>query len=506
MLDSLPKTLVTLKVLNFDYSDSLKEIPDVSSLQNLQELSFQRCRNLVTVHGSVGFLNKLTTLNAAYCCKLRSFPLAIKLPSLEKLYLFGCSSLENFPEILEKIENLKHLSLEDTGIKDLPCSFRNLSGLTNLSVSGDEMCKIPSVVFMMPKLFQYEFSGRGNKGMVLGKQEERWIQGILGHSLQSSNVVCLNLIDMNLSDDFFPLAVACFPNVDELELSDNNFTVLPECIQQFRFLLCLRVDGCIHLREIRGIPPILETFSAVDCKSLSLGGTNVLLNQLVSRGKGYWYVGSAGSIPRWFEQRCNGSSICFWFRGTKFPCNALCFAILLTYDACPLIHVSAFKTINGTRIDELQDEAFMGQLFIFRPQGIIDGYAHPNFYEGWNYVEVSYEARLSQGNEEEEEVSIESIAKEIGVHVVKQKISSSIIEDIRFTNPYKMTELIIMMMMLSIVLPNHKKQPLLLETCIGLWTLLGLTHWFWWEAEEDFMSEEMDSMSEEDSMSEDWED
>ncbi|QHO13861.1 disease resistance protein RPV1-like [Arachis hypogaea] len=58
-LDNLFKNFVKLKVLNFDCKNSLKEIPDVSSLQMLEELSFKKCPNLVTVHSSVGFLCKL---------------------------------------------------------------------------------------------------------------------------------------------------------------------------------------------------------------------------------------------------------------------------------------------------------------------------------------------------------------------------------------------------------------------------------------------------------------
>ncbi|MED6143248.1 hypothetical protein PIB30_004334 [Stylosanthes scabra] len=93
-----------------------------------------------------------------------------------------------------------------------------------------------------------------------------------------------------------------------------------------------------------------------------------------------------------------------------------------------------------------------------------------HFEYEWNLVEVSYEAYDFCTNRE---IPSESIAKEIGMHVSKQE---SIMQDIRFTDPYEMAELIMMMMMLSMVLPNHKKQPLLLETCIGLWTLLFLTH------------------------------
>ncbi|MED6183282.1 hypothetical protein PIB30_036468 [Stylosanthes scabra] len=182
-LDSLSKKLVTLKVLNFDYNDSLKEIADVSGLQTLEEFLFRGCKNLVTVHSSVSFLPKLKRLNAEHCNKLRTFPPAIKLPLLKDFSLSDCSSLEYFPEILEEMANVRWLDLKGTGIKELPCSFRNLSGLRNLEIIWNEMCKIPSVIFMMPQLSSCYIEGGGNKGRVSGMQEEvLQVQGILTHS------------------------------------------------------------------------------------------------------------------------------------------------------------------------------------------------------------------------------------------------------------------------------------------------------------------------------------
>ncbi|MED6161373.1 hypothetical protein PIB30_060186 [Stylosanthes scabra] len=279
-LDSLSKAsvkLVSLKVLNFDYSDFIKEIPDVSGLQALQEISFRGCKNLVTVHSSVGFLGKLKMLNAEYCCKLRSFPPTIKLPSLEELILFGCSSLEKFPEIPEEMENLQVLNLYETGIKDLPSSFCNLSRLRHLNIVGDAMCKMPIVIGMMPKLTFCDIKGGGNKGRVSREQQMEGLQGIFTHfhSLYYSNMIRLCLRNSNLSDEFFPLAVAWFPNVLLSDLSGNNFRVLPECIQEFRCLLTLNVDHCKHLQEIRGIPQRLIGFSAVNCKSLSPGHEHI---------------------------------------------------------------------------------------------------------------------------------------------------------------------------------------------------------------------------------------
>ncbi|MED6143201.1 hypothetical protein PIB30_004292 [Stylosanthes scabra] len=88
-LDSFSKKFVALRVLIFDYSKSLTELPDVSGIPNLQELSLRGCENLISVHPSVGLLNKLEVLNASSCYNLRSLP-PINLPSLQILRLSGC--------------------------------------------------------------------------------------------------------------------------------------------------------------------------------------------------------------------------------------------------------------------------------------------------------------------------------------------------------------------------------------------------------------------------------
>ncbi|XP_057761742.1 TMV resistance protein N-like isoform X3 [Arachis stenosperma] len=475
-LDSLSKKLVSLKVLNFDYCNSLNEIVDVSNLQTLQEFSFKRCKNLVTVHSSVGFLSKLKILNAEYCCKLRNFPPTINLPSLEKLLLSGCSSLKNFPEIPEEMKNLEVLYLHGTGIKDLPCSFRNFSGLFWLVMHENyKMCKIPSVIGMMPRLYHCDIVVGGNKGRVLGKQEEG-LHGIHTNSLPSLNLKDLSLMNSNLSDDFFPLALAWFPNVASLKLSGNNFTVLPECIRKFQFLISLNMDHSKYLREIIGIPPNLKEFSAVNCKSLSPRGTSLLLNQKLHERGGTKFVMPGGKIPRWFEKRSRGASISFWFRGTIFPRHALCIAVLLTDDLPSPIGVRPIVSINGYQFLRGKWDTAMDQLFILNLSETNVYRCKCNvtqrFENKWNHAEVSYETLdyYTYG-----EVSSESIAKEIGMHVWKEE-SSSIMEGIRFTDPYKMTQVIIMMIMLSIAFPNHKNHPLLLQTCIGLWTLLFLTH------------------------------
>ncbi|KAL2335867.1 hypothetical protein Fmac_010313 [Flemingia macrophylla] len=127
-LDVLLKRFVNLRVLKLELWEALEQIPDVSGLSNLEELSLKNCWGLITVHDSIGFLDKLRILNVRWCCQLRSFP-PLKLTSLEELHLSFCFRLWSFPEILVKMENIRRLDLTGTTIREFPSSVINLIGL-----------------------------------------------------------------------------------------------------------------------------------------------------------------------------------------------------------------------------------------------------------------------------------------------------------------------------------------------------------------------------------------
>jgi hypothetical protein len=126
---------------------------------------------------------------------------------------------------------------------------------------------------MMPnlvKVFAYDL-----EGLIFPKQsdgEQRVISTV------SSNVERLHLRFCNLSDDFFPTGLTWFRNVKQLDLTSNNFTILPECIKEYHLLRDIRLDNCKYLREVRGIPPNLKIFSALWSESLT--SKEMLLNQV----------------------------------------------------------------------------------------------------------------------------------------------------------------------------------------------------------------------------------
>ncbi|XP_045787151.1 disease resistance protein RUN1-like [Trifolium pratense] len=420
LADSLKKFL-NIKILNFDEAACLTEIPDVSSLLNLEEISFINCKSLITIHESVGLFDKLKVLSARGCSKLRRFP-PIKLMSLEQLDLSFCLNLENFPQILGKMENLTELVLEETPIIELPCSFQNLTHLQTLQLRYCGTFSLPSNFFMMPNLV--EIIAWKLEGWILPKQsksEQRII------STLSSNVECLRLPLCKLSNDFFQTGLIWFRNVKELDLSGNNFTILPEGIKECHLLRNLCLDYCQYLREVRGIPPNLEIFSARLCKSLT--STEMLLNQELHEAGSTMFKLPGSRIPDWFEHCSSRGSISFWFRN-KFPAIALCLvpdSMFVTSSIYPTVIINGNKRdLDSRDTDEygepcLSIEPDHTYIFDLQKMKFEDNLDEALLNNEWNHVEIMYT-----------DANNHSMLIESGIHVFKQK---SRIEDIRFTNP-----------------------------------------------------------------------
>ncbi|KAG6672654.1 hypothetical protein I3842_16G069800 [Carya illinoinensis] len=148
-----------IEAILLDFPEVLTKIHDLSSSPNLEKLNLRNCENLVEVHHSVGFLDKLLRFYVGGCCKLRILLKRLKLRSLRSFKLDFCSSLEDFPEIECEMEFLHALNLRGTGIKELPSSIENVKGLKKLYLTSCCLKKLPSSIDSLTRLEELYVAG-----------------------------------------------------------------------------------------------------------------------------------------------------------------------------------------------------------------------------------------------------------------------------------------------------------------------------------------------------------
>ncbi|KAK9205696.1 hypothetical protein WN943_015965 [Citrus x changshan-huyou] len=124
--DFEPENLTELITINCGGCVNLTEFPQISG--SVTELILWETA-IKEVPSSVGCLTNLQVLSLSQCTRLKRISTSIlKLKSLQNLYLIQCFDLENFPEILEKMEYLNYNALGRTKIRELPSTFEKGEG------------------------------------------------------------------------------------------------------------------------------------------------------------------------------------------------------------------------------------------------------------------------------------------------------------------------------------------------------------------------------------------
>ncbi|WJX53532.1 hypothetical protein P8452_39515 [Trifolium repens] len=251
-------------------------------------------------------LPNLKILNLLYSEKLRAVPDLSLCPNIEELLLYGCSNLEELPEVKEEtMKNLKRLVLDGTAIKELPSSLDRLVGLEELSLQSCRKLKtIPSSIGNLSKL------------------------------------VMLNLSYCESLETFPEIPNYCLSSLTKLSLQGSGIVNLPESIAHLSSLTSLGLSDCKRLKCVPKLPPNLNQVSAFDCPSIK----RMMLNSGYDSKEGtfefhltnsqeldatclsnieeeayikinddaYWsvlfcYPGSA--VPRWFPYSCKGNPV-----------------------------------------------------------------------------------------------------------------------------------------------------------------------------------------------------
>ncbi|WJX53530.1 hypothetical protein P8452_39513 [Trifolium repens] len=276
-------------------------------------------------------INEFCWIDVSNCGSLTCLPAELlNSKFLTGLSLRGCLKLEELPEIMEIMENLKVLNLDETSIKELPSSLHHLVGLQKLSLRNCTKLKtIPSSIGNLSKLL--------------------WLDLHYCKSLETfpSSIFKLKLTKL---DFLFCSMLATFPEIPndigrlssltELSLRGSSIVNLSESLALLSSLKSLDLSDCKLLECVPKLPPNLNQVLAFDCPSIK----RMMLNSRSDSEKGsfkfhltnsqeldatclsnieeeayikinddayksvlFYYPGSA--VPHWFSHRCQGHSI-----------------------------------------------------------------------------------------------------------------------------------------------------------------------------------------------------
>ncbi|KAF3602074.1 hypothetical protein F2Q69_00037448 [Brassica cretica] len=142
-----------LKWMDLSDSDSLEELPDLSTATNLQELDLKLdlgdCSSLAEIPSSIGNAVNLKTFLIFNCSSLLEIPSTIAtITNLKSLRLSGCSSLLELPFNIETVTNPMCIDLRCcSSLMKLPSSIGNAIYLQKLDLSHcSSLVKLPSSI------------------------------------------------------------------------------------------------------------------------------------------------------------------------------------------------------------------------------------------------------------------------------------------------------------------------------------------------------------------------
>ncbi|CAN6992438.1 unnamed protein product, partial [Brassica rapa subsp. trilocularis] len=210
------KPLNSLKTMALMYSVNLKQLPDLSTASNLQEMYLSGCSSLVELPSSLGNATSLQKLYLTGCLGLVKLPCSIgSATNLTILNLDGCLTLVELPSSIGNATNLKLLELNNcSSLVTLPSSIGNLHNLWKLMMDGCSNLQVLPININMKSLAELYLR---NCPMLKTFPEI------------STNIKLLMLNGSPVEE--VPLAVGSWSRLEELHMSYwENLSDLPQAL------------------------------------------------------------------------------------------------------------------------------------------------------------------------------------------------------------------------------------------------------------------------------------
>ena len=262
-----------LKYINLNRCESITELPKLC-IPSLEELDLSFCQNLVKVHESVGFLDKLQIWDLQGCEKLQILPNTLRLKSLVDFVLIDCLRLEKFPNIHPEMKCLRTLYLRHSGIRELPSSIKYLTGLHSLDLHDCQNLRyLPDDIYKLQLLSElYIPTARL-------RQTFHYLDGFSKYGFFMLDFLSFrgnkNIIELD-----FLMKPEYFPVLKSLDLCETDIVSIPNSLSRFNTLEFLYIGHCKQLREIPRLPQSVKFVDVTNSYSLNPQSSSRLLNQV----------------------------------------------------------------------------------------------------------------------------------------------------------------------------------------------------------------------------------
>ncbi|XP_022769584.1 disease resistance protein LAZ5-like [Durio zibethinus] len=256
------QNLENLKVLSLSFCKNLTRIRSLSAFKNIERLEINgspqhieeltlTCTAIEEIPESIGFLHQLVRLNMSGG-RIHNLPSAtIQLHALRKIFLESCPNITNFPIVPENIE---HLFLGYTPIKEVPSSISRLKNLAYFSMYGCTRLKsLPTSICKLKSLVSLDLGGCSNLEC-------------FPEILETKRLKYLGLRETAITE--LSSTIFRFVPLEGLDLSGSDIVEIPKSIKQLSNLQYLYLSNCGNLESLPELPPCLHSLVAGNCRSL----------------------------------------------------------------------------------------------------------------------------------------------------------------------------------------------------------------------------------------------
>jgi len=317
-LKELPNlsTATNLEELELRNCSSLMELPSsIEKLTSLQRLYLQSCSSLVELP-SFGNATKLEKLDLENCSSLVKLPPSINANNLQRLSLINCSRVVELPAI-ENATNLWELNLQDcSSLIELPLSIGTATNLKYLDISGcSSLVKLPSSIGDMTNLEEFDLSNCSNLVELpssignLQKLSKLLMCGCSKLEALPTNINLKSLYTLDLTDCS---QLKSFPEIStnisdlwlkEVPLSITSWSRLAvyemsyfESLKEFPHALDIITELQLS-KDIQEVPPWVKRMSRLHALTLNNCNNLVSLPQLPD-SLAYLYADNCKSLER----------------------------------------------------------------------------------------------------------------------------------------------------------------------------------------------------------------